>query len=71
MCLRMSRSSMRRTGRLGLGVLACLLTTGALADSKQSATHVMQWVEGETIHLADERGAINRRGEARVEVEVN
>lgn len=53
---------------LSLG--ACTLPALALADAKQSATHAMQWVEGENIHIAGERGAINRHAEVRVEVQV-
>ena len=54
----------------GLIVFACLVPTHASADSKQSATHAMQWEDGQTIHLAKQGGAINRHRSVKIEVEV-
>lgn len=50
--------------------LTCLVPAPAVADSKQSATHSMQWEEAETIHIANEAGAINHHRNVAIEVEV-
>src|SRR5438309_1927472 len=57
-------------GRRALILVAFASSVLVRADAKQSATHVMQWEEGVTIHIAGQRGAISRHHRADVEVEV-
>lgn len=59
-----------RWAATALIVLSGLVPALAWADAKQSATHAMQQEEGETIHIANQRGAINRHRNVKIEVEV-
>lgn len=60
---------LRRWAAVSL-VLSCFVPALAAADRKESATHSMQWEEGQNIHIANQGGAINRRRHIQLEVEV-
>jgi hypothetical protein len=55
--------------RVGL-VAAALAASLASAGEKGATVHAMEWLEGETIHLADEQGAINRHGESKISIDL-
>ncbi len=51
-------------------ILVCLVPALAAADAKESATHAMQWEEGQNIHIANQGGAMNRHRHVQLSVEV-
>jgi hypothetical protein len=52
-------------------VLACFVPAPVWADPSESVTHAMQWEEGQTIHIANQGGAINRHRNVKLAVELS
>ena len=51
-------------------ILIAGLAAPAVADSKQSATHTMKWIDAQNIHIANQGGAIHHDAQITIEVEV-
>ena len=52
-------------------ILAFYLPAPVWADPSDSVTHAMQWEEGQTIHIANQGGAINRHRNIKLSVELS
>jgi hypothetical protein len=58
-------------GRRRIPLLIALLVSGAGAAGPQPPVRLsMQWTQGENIHIGSQEGAINRRGDVRISVEL-